>query len=93
MTPEDAFAVPTSCNKENINVAAFNKKATGEWALHLVNNGASCEAIISGLPVGTKEVTVYVTNSHSHAEACLLKATDGQLNVQLPAESFITIIG
>ena len=93
MTPEDAFAVPASCDKENINVAAFNKKATGEWALHLVNNGASCEAIISGLPVSAKEVTVYVTNSHSHAEACLLKATDGQLTVQLPAESFITIIG
>jgi len=45
------------------------------------------------LPVGTKEAIVYVTNSHSHAEARLLKVTNGQMTVQLPAESFITIIG
>ena len=92
MTPENAFAVPVTCNKENINAAAFTKTATGEWAIHLVNNGASCEAVITGLPAGTQEVTVYVTNSHSRAEACLLKTKDGRLSVQLPAESFITMI-
>ena len=92
LTPENAFAVPVVCNKENINAAAFTKKATGEWAVHLVNNGASCEAVISGLPAGTKEVAVYVTNSHSHAEVRLLKVTDGRLSVQLPAESFVSII-
>jgi mannose/cellobiose epimerase-like protein (N-acyl-D-glucosamine 2-epimerase family)/O-glycosyl hydrolase len=92
MTPENAFAVPVVCNKENINAAAFTKKATGEWAVHLVNNGASCEAVISGLPASTKEVAVYVTNSHSHAEVRLLKVTDGRLSVSLPAESFVSII-
>ena len=92
MTPENAFAVPVTCNKTNINAAAFSKTATGEWALHLVNNGASCEAVITGLPADTKAVTVYVTNSHSHAEARLLQTTDRCLSVQLPAESFITII-
>ena len=60
--------------------------------MHLVNNGASCEAVISGLPASTKEVAVYVTNSHSHAEVRLLKVTDGRLSVQLPAESFVSII-
>lgn len=92
MTPENAFAVPVTCNKTNINAAAFFKTATGEWALHLVNNGASCSAVITGLPADTKAVTVYVTNSHSHAEARLLQTTDRCLSVQLPAESFITII-
>ena len=87
-----AVAVPVVCNKENINAAAFTKKATGEWAVHLVNNGASSEAVISGLPASTKEVAVYVTNSHSHAEVRLLKVTDGRLSVQLPAESFVSII-
>jgi len=93
MTPEDAFAIPAKCNKENINVTAFAKMATGEWAVHIVNNAASCEANITGLPADTKEVTVYITNSHSHAEAQLLKITDGQLKVQMPAESFVTLIG
>lgn len=93
MTPEDAFAVPVSCGKENINVAAFARLATGEYAIHIVNNGASCQASITGLPAGNHAVTVYVTNSHSHAEARLLKVVDGQLTVPLPAESFITVIG
>ena len=92
MTPENAFAVPVTSNKENINAAAFAKTATGEWAVHLVNNGASCEAVLTGLPAGMQEVTVYVTNSHNHAEARLLKTKDGRLSVQLPAESFITVI-
>ena len=65
MTPQDAFAVPVSCDKENIQTAGFVKMATGEWAIHLVNNGASCESTISGLPVTTKEVVVYVT-THRH---------------------------
>ena len=58
----------------------------------LMNNGASCEAVISGLPVGAKEATVYVTNRHSHAEARLFKVLDGRLSVQLPAESFVSIL-
>ena len=92
MTPQDAFAVPVSCDKENIQTAGFVKMATGEWAIHLVNNGASCESTISGLPVTTKEVVVYVTNRDCHAEARLVRVNDGQLTVRLPAESFITII-
>jgi len=93
MTPEDAFAVPVACNKENVNVAGFAKTATGEWALHVVNNGASCDASISGIPAATHEVIVYVTNSHSNAEARLVKVVDGHLTIPMPAESFITIIG
>lgn len=92
MTPENAFAVPVSCSKENINVAAFANIATSECAVHIVNNGASCEAQISGLPVGQKEVVAYVTNSHRHAEAQMLSIEDGSLTISLPAESFITII-
>lgn len=92
MTPKNAFAIPATCNKENINVVAFAKKATGEWAVHLVNNGASCEANITGLPDGVDEVTVYVTNSQCHAEAKSLKVRDGRLTVHLPAESFVSII-
>lgn len=93
MTPENAFAVPVNCSKENMNVAAFARTATGEWALHIVNNGASCDASISGMPMGAEEVTVYVTNSHSHAVAMKLKVAGGRLTVPLPAESFITVIG
>jgi len=92
MTPENAFAVPVTCSKENMNVAAFAKTATGEYAVHIVNNGASCDARITGLPTEMKEALVYVTNSHSRAEAKLISVDDGCITVPLPAESFVSIL-
>lgn len=92
MTPADAFVVPSDCNKENINVASYVKKSTGESAVHIVNNGAACQARISGLPIGTTRAIVHVTNSRQHAEAQLLEVADGELTVSLPAESFVTIL-
>ncbi|MCR4602830.1 MAG: AGE family epimerase/isomerase [Prevotella sp.] len=92
LTPEDAFAVPAACSKENVNVAAFTKTATGESALHIVNNAASCDARITGLPAGTSEAVVYVTNSTQHAEAQLLRVKDGTVVIKMPAESFVTVI-
>ncbi len=92
MTPADAFAIPSDCNKANVNVASFVKLATGETALHIVNNGAACQTHVSGLPAGTRQAVVYVTNSQQHAEAQLLQVADGELTVSLPAESFVTIL-
>jgi len=92
MTPKDAFAATADCNKENVNVAAFVKTATGESAVHIVNNGASCEAYVSGLPTRTTEAVVYVTNHLQHAEAQMLKVKDGRVIIKLPAESFVTLI-
>ncbi len=93
MTPENAFAIPATCNKENVNVAAFVKTSTGESGIHIVNNAAACEASIKGLPKETTHVTVYVTNSRQHAEAQLLDVKDGCVDIKMPAESFITLIG
>jgi len=93
MTPENAFAIPANCNKENVNVAAFVKTSTGESGIHIVNNAAACEASIKGLPKETTHVTVYVTNSRQHAEAQMLEVKDGCVNVKMPADSFVTLIG
>ncbi|MCR4582678.1 MAG: AGE family epimerase/isomerase [Prevotella sp.] len=92
MTPKDAFATTASCNKENVNVAAFVKTATGATAVHIVNNGAACEARVTGLPAATTAATVYVTNQQQHAEAQLLKVEEGTLVVKMPAESFVSIM-
>lgn len=92
MTPENAFAIPSECKKDNINVASFVKPSTGESAVHIVNNAASCEAVISGFPASTTEVTVYVTDTHRNAEAQLLPVKEGKAIVNMPAESFVTLL-
>ncbi len=92
MTPADAFAVPFKVNKPNVNVAAFTKPATGESAIHVVNNGAACRAHITGLPASTRQAYAYVTNSQQHAEAQLIPVINGEVTLDMPAESFVTIL-
>lgn len=66
--PENAFAVPVKCDKNNVNAAAFANIASGACTLHVVNNGASCDAVISGFPAEATGATVRVTNTALNSE-------------------------
>lgn len=92
MTPVDALALPFTVDKENVNVAAYGNLALGQCAVHVVNNGASCMGEVKGLPAQSRKAVVYVTNAHQHAEAQSLDIVDGCVKVEMPAESFITIL-
>lgn len=91
LTTENSFSVPAVCSKNNMNTAAFANIARGETTVHIVNNGAACEAEITGLPENAAEAIVYVTNAKENSLAQALKPSSGSLNLTLPAESFITI--
>lgn len=93
-TPENAFALPFTCNKEEVNCASFGNLTKGEYAVHLVNNGAARPAIIKGLPETLEEVKVYVTNSTTGMEELKdIKRENGNISFELPPVSFITLIG
>lgn len=92
MTPEDAFAVPLTTDKDNINATAFSNKARGEGAVHIVNNGAACKAEITGLPEQATRAIVYVTNAGQNAEAQCVSLAGGHAEIVMPAESFVTLI-
>lgn len=90
-TPENAFSVPVTCDKNNVNAAAFANIASGACALHIVNNGASCDAVISGFPADATGATVRITNTDQNSEASYYSVSDGRLEVSLPADSFVSI--
>ena len=92
MTPENSFAIPAVCNKDNMNVAAFSNISRGETAVHIVNNGAACEVEINGLPEDASKAIVHVTNAGQNSLAQALHPSSGSLSLTLPAESFITVI-
>ena len=92
MTPADAFSVPLVADKENVNTAAFYNKARGEGTLHVVNNGAACKAEFSGLPASASHATVYVTNANQNAEEQSVNVSRGIVTVDMPAESFVTVL-
>ena len=92
MTPADAFSIPLVVDKENVNTAAFYNKAQGKGALHMVNNGAACKAEISGLPASVSQAMVYVTNAGQNAEEQSVNVAQGTTTIDMPAESFVTIL-
>ena len=92
MTPEDAFALPFHCSKGTVNVAAFGNIARGEYAVHLVNNGAACEAEISGFPASVRRVKIYTTNADDSMALATATVTDGRVRVPMAAVSFVTVL-
>ena len=92
LTPADAFAIPFAVDKENVNTAAFYHKAKDKGAVHIVNNGTACKAEIDGLPTSTRQADVYVTNAQQCAEKSQVKVEQGKAVVDMPAESFVTVL-
>jgi hypothetical protein len=92
-TPEQAFAIPFTCDHEEVNCAAFGNIARNEYAVHLVNNGASRKATIKGLPAELKELEMYVTNREENMQRRgTIPIANGQVTLELPAASFISLI-
>lgn len=91
-TPADALAIPVKSSKKNVNCAAFGNKVRGEYALHMVNNGADCDALISGIPAEVKALKVFITNTEDRMTETVASVENGKAKVHLPAISFISLI-
>jgi hypothetical protein len=92
-TPENAFALPNTCNKEEVNCASFGNTARGEYAVHIVNNGAEREAVIKGIPEDVTRMEVYVTNAARGMEKTgEIKAVDGSFKLVLPPAAMISLL-
>ena len=91
-TPEQSFALSFTCNKEEVNCAAFGNIARNEYTVHMVNNGAERTAIIKGLPNNFSNIKAFATNNLlSMQEVKVIKTPDGSISVDLPPVSFISI--
>ncbi len=92
-TPVDAFTIPLTCNKEGINCAAFGNISRGEYAVHIVINGAECQAKVNGIPSGITTLEIYVTDNLSGMEKIgEVKVIDGSVEFKLPPAGFTTLI-
>lgn len=89
----DAFWLPLSCDKPDITCAALGDSAGGRYALHLVNNGATRMATVTGLPASVHHVAVYVTDATRGMQLMAVKGVvDGTTHFQLEAQSFTSLI-
>jgi len=92
-TPPRSFALPVDCGKPNVTCAAFGNLAEGVYAVHLVNNGATRAATLTGLPAGVKQLRLWVTDSQrGMQEGARVPVTGGKAEFQLDATSYTTLI-
>lgn len=92
-TPADAFSLQTTCSSDALNCAAFGNIARGEYAVHIINNGAGRKASVKGLPADASVFEVFVTNETKGMEKTgEVTAVNGTLQVNLLPASFTTLI-
>ncbi|HEX6924726.1 MAG TPA: hypothetical protein VF167_04825 [Longimicrobiaceae bacterium] len=87
------FHLPTTCDHPLVSCAAVGNIAAGEYAVHLVNDGAARGAVVSGLPPEVSRLRVFVTDSNRGMEELeSVPVVDGSARVTLPALSFTTLV-
>src|SRR5690606_11120023 len=87
------FHLPTTCDHPSVSCAAVGNIAAGEYAVHLVNDGAARGAVVSGLPPEVSRLRVFVTDSNRGMEELeSVPVVDGRARVTLPALSFTTLV-
>ena len=63
-TPPRSFSLPVACDKQpNLTCAAFGDIAGGVYTVHIVNNGATRTATLTGFPPAVKQLRVWVTDA------------------------------
>ncbi|TDW96406.1 glycoside hydrolase [Dinghuibacter silviterrae] len=92
-TPFGLHFLPVSCDRSDIECAALGNPPKGGFAIHIVNNGATCEAFIEGVPAAVKTLRVYVTSATKSMEVeAPLKVVGGKVALKLEEGSFVTLV-
>ncbi len=91
--PEGLFAMPVEADKENVICAALGDNDKGVYAVHIVNNGASRQATLKGLPTNTEWMKIFVTNKNNKmSQRRMIRVRDGEAVFLAEANSFITLL-
>lgn len=93
-TPKGLKAMPVSVTAADVSCAALGDNNKNQYALHFVNNGATRQVTIKGLPKSLKQLQVLVTD----AKRSMLKDKDvavanNQATFTLNATSYTTVMG
>jgi hypothetical protein len=92
-TPENSFSLPVTCNKEELNCAVFGNIAKGEYAVHMVNNGAEREVTIKGIPDNVNAFEVFITDGNRGMEKSSdVPVNDGEAVLKVKSASFTSLL-
>lgn len=93
MPPPGLFAMPISVSRPDIAAAALGDNKTQTYAVHIVNNGATRQVTLTGLPVGVKLLRRYTTSQTLGArEGTSVHVSGGQATFTVESQSFVTLL-
>ncbi|QIX60129.1 hypothetical protein HER32_02565 [Hymenobacter sp. BT18] len=92
-TPSGLAALPISTSQANVSAAALGNSATGQYAFHLVNNGATREVTVTGLPGNAKKLYSYTTDRQRQVQKGkrVKVSKNGEARFTLDARSYTTL--
>jgi len=93
ITPKGSFALPISCDRPNISVAAFGDLMNSTYIFHIVNNGAKRAVTLEGIPQTVKKLTVYCTSFTKNMEVYnQVDVVNGVAKFEIDSFSYTTLI-
>jgi len=93
ITPKGLFSMPITSDKSNVTCAAMGDNARGVYAVHLVNNGSSRKAILTGLPSKIKSLKIYSTSKDlNFKDGGSVDVVGGTAEFKMPAACYVTLI-
>ena len=91
-TPEGLHILPVKADQKNVTIAALGDKEKGQYAVHLVNKGATRNVKLSGLPAGITSMNVYITNQERSFERIkTIQVQNGQAEFSLEGAGFTSL--
>jgi hypothetical protein len=91
-TPAHLYAMPVKCDNNNMTCAALGDNDKGIYALHLVNNGATRQVTLTGLPASLKVARLYVTNKKLSMKEENLEVKGSEIIFKAKATSYYTLV-
>jgi hypothetical protein len=92
-TPKDIAFMPLTADRPNVSCAAMGNAAKGVYAVHVVNNGASRQVTLTGLPDKVKTLRRYVTDkTRPSKEGQPVQVVNGQARFTLDMGSYTTLV-
>jgi len=85
--------MPITSGSSTVTCAALGDNSKGKYAVHLVNNGAEREMILTGLPARVKRLRIYTTNKTlAMKNGGIIKVLNGSAKFNAVAASYVTLI-
>ncbi|RPD39863.1 hypothetical protein [Chitinophaga barathri] len=92
-TPAGLKALKATSDKEDISIAALGDRKKGVYAIHLVNNGATRNVSLEGLPSGVRSLKVWVTDKNrGMKEEQAIPVNNGKAVFDLEATTYTTLV-